>query len=55
MRSSLFRKLFVSVVAIFLLLLVVQWAVIGRFFEEIYLKSIVASHRAELTTAIARF
>ena len=55
MRSSLFRKLFISVLGIFLFLLVVQWAVIGRFFKEIYLKSIVASQRAELSTAISRF
>lgn len=55
MKSSLFRKLFISVVGIFLFLLVVQWAVLGRFFEKIYLKSIMTSQQEELSAAISRF
>lgn len=55
MNSSLFRRLFITMVGIFLLLLLAQWTVVNFFFEDIYLQSIMASHQTELLSAASRY
>jgi signal transduction histidine kinase len=48
-RSS--RKIFIVVIAVFLAVLLVQQFLSGRFYEDLYLRNIIASQQDELDTA----
>lgn len=55
MKRSISQKLFLLVLGIFLLVLLIQWLFLSRYFRSIYLKSIMDSHQSELSAAIASF
>lgn len=47
-RTSITKKIFIAVLAIFLIALLLQWLVMNRFFGELYLRMTVSSQQSEL-------
>lgn len=55
MKHSLSQKLFLTVTGIFLLLLFVQGALIGKYFDKVYLGGIMDLNQSELAKAVSHF
>lgn len=55
MKHSIAQKIFLITLGIFLLVLLLQWLALSRYFGSIYLMNIMDSHQNELTAAIEHF
>lgn len=55
MKHSIAQKLFLTVLGMFILVLLVQWLALSRYFGDIYLNTIMDSHQNELFLAVDCF
>ena len=55
MRRAVAAKIFAVILCVFILVLIVQWIIMGRAFDSLYLKSMLSSYQEEFSAAMAGF